>query len=111
LQQEYGRHYYGRRDLTLTEEVKQSALKRSAAKPAGFGRFKVKRMGDLDGYKFFLDAPDNNGRDAEAWVLVRGSGTEPLLRVYSEAATPELVQEILDSTVEFVNEKSAASSK
>ena len=68
-------------------------------------------MGDLDGYKFFLDAPDNNGRDAEAWVLVRGSGTEPLLRVYSEAATPELVQEILDSTVEFVNEKSAASSK
>src|SRR4051794_25023352 len=111
LQQEYGRHYYGRRDLHLTEEVKQSALKRSAAKPESFGRFKVKRMGDLDGFKFFLDAPDNGGRDAEAWVLVRGSGTEPLLRVYCEAATPELVKEILDSAVEFVNEKSAASSK
>lgn len=110
LQQEYGRHYYGRRDLTLTEEVKQSALKRAAAKPASIGRFKVKRMGDLDGYKMVLDAPDNNGRDAEAWVLVRGSGTEPLLRVYCEAATPELVTEILDSAVAFVNEKSATRS-
>jgi len=105
LQQEYGRHYFGRRDLHLTEEVKQSALRRAAAKPASFGRYRVKRVADLDGYKFFLDAPDGNGRDAEAWVLVRGSGTEPLLRVYCEASTPELVTEILDSTVEFVNQK------
>lgn len=105
LQQEYGQHHYGRRDLHLTEEVKQNALRRASAKPSAMGRFKVKRVEDLDGFKFFLDAP-TNGNGAEAWVLVRGSGTEPLLRVYCEASTPELVSEILDTTVGFVNEKS-----
>jgi len=104
LQDEYGPHYYGRRDLRLTEEVKQSALQRAAAKPASIGRYKVLSMADLDGYKFFLDAP-TNGNGAEAWVLVRGSGTEPLLRVYCEASSPELVNEILDAAVEFVHAK------
>ena len=59
-------------------------------------------MEDLDGFKFFLDAPTgDNG--AEAWVLLRGSGTEPLLRVYCEAAAPETVNEILDAAVAFVH--------
>jgi phosphomannomutase len=58
----------------------------------------------LDGFKFFLDAKGGsaNGNGAEAWVLVRGSGTEPLLRVYCEAAAPETVEKILDAAVEFV---------
>ena len=51
--------------------------------------------------KFFLDAP-TNGNGAEAWVLVRASGTEPLLRIYSEASSPELVAQILRETEEFV---------
>jgi phosphomannomutase len=104
LQEKYGRHYYGRRDLRLTEEAKQSALRRAAAKPTTIGRYKVQRMEDLDGFKFFLDAP-TNGNGAEAWVLVRGSGTEPLLRVYCEAAAPEIVSDILDATVAFVHER------
>jgi phosphomannomutase len=36
---------------------------------------------------------------------MRASGTEPLLRVYSEAASPELVKELLAAAEEFVNEK------
>ncbi len=55
----------------------------------------------LDGVKFFLDAP-KNGNGAEPWVLFRMSGTEPLLRVYVEAAAPELVGEILSTAEEFV---------
>jgi len=56
----------------------------------------------MDGIKFFLNAPrDDNG--ADAWVLFRASGTEPLLRVYSEAASPDLVNEILASAEKFVN--------
>lgn len=128
LQVKYGRHYYGRRDLRLTEEVKQSALRRAAAKPPTIGKYKVQRMEDLDGFKFFLDIPmkaptsdapmnDVPKNDvpttgvpacvpgAEAWVLVRGSGTEPLLRVYCEAAAPETVSEILDATIAFVHER------
>jgi len=101
LQSTYGRHYYDRRDLRLTEEIKQNALRRCAAGLKQIGRYKVTHSADLDGYKFFLDAPNNKGRDAEAWVLVRGSGTEPLLRVYCEAATQEIVEEILGATVEL----------
>jgi phosphomannomutase len=38
-------------------------------------------------------------------LLLRASGTEPLLRVYSEAASPEIVRELLDAAQAFVNEK------
>ena len=51
--------------------------------------------------KFFLDAP-TDGNGAEAWVLLRASGTEPLLRIYCEAASPELVEEILAASESFV---------
>jgi phosphomannomutase len=104
LQEKYGRHYYGRRDLRLTEEVKQSALRRAAARPAAIGKYKVLHVEDLDGFKFFLDAPTGkNG--AEAWLLMRGSGTEPLLRVYCEAAAPDTVNEILDAALAFVHQR------
>jgi len=56
----------------------------------------------LDGIKFFLDAPTPD-KGAEAWVLFRASGTEPLLRVYAEAASPGLVNEILTAAESFVN--------
>jgi phosphomannomutase len=56
----------------------------------------------LDGVKFFLDAP-TNGKGAEAWILFRASGTEPLLRLYAEAASPDLAKEILSFGEAFVN--------
>jgi len=104
LQREYGPHYYGRRDMRLTDEVKLSALRRAGAGPKEIGQFRVNKMEDLDGYKFFVDAP-TKGNGADAWVLVRGSGTEPLLRVYCEAASPELVKSILDDAEAFVYAK------
>jgi len=55
----------------------------------------------LNGVKFFLDAP-TNGNGADPWILFRASGTEPLLRVYAEAASQELVSEVLASAEEFV---------
>ena len=84
LQQEYGAHYYARTDLHLTNEVKDEAMRSVEAKPDKLGSFRVLKIGTLDGVKFFLDAP-TNGNGAEAWVLVRASGTEPLLRIYCEA--------------------------
>jgi phosphomannomutase len=69
------------------------------------GRYRVLKKEYLDGVKFFLDAP-TNGKGAEAWVLFRASGTEPLLRLYSEAASRELVSEILATGEEFVKNSS-----
>jgi len=61
------------------------------------------RSENLDGIKFFLDTKTSKA-DAEAWLLMRASGTEPLLRVYAEAASPGLVQEMLSTAEEFVNQ-------
>ncbi len=106
LQQEYGPHYYGRTDLHLANNVKEDAMRRANERPARMGSFKVLETGTLDGVKFYLDAP-KNGDGAEAWVLVRASGTEPLLRIYAEASSPELVKQILSETEEFVTAASA----
>ena len=101
LQQEYGEHHYGRIDLHLSNKVKDEAMRRAQAKPGQIGSFRVQKVETMDGVKFFLDAPTYD-HGAEAWVLVRASGTEPLLRIYCEAASPELVSQILKETEAFV---------
>jgi phosphomannomutase len=107
LQREYGPHYYGRRDLHIPEEIKQSAVARAGAEATTrLGQYSILRKEGLDGIKFFLDAP-KNGKGAEPWVLFRVSGTEPLLRVYAEAASPDLVSEILRVAEAFVRGNAA----
>jgi len=102
LQREYGQHHYGRRDLHIPEDVKQRAISRARSDGTNhLGSYVVLKKEGMDGIKFFIDAP-TGGNGAEAWVLFRASCTEPLLRVYAEAASPELVNEILASAETFV---------
>ncbi len=102
LQREFGPHYYGRRDLHIPEDIKQNAIQRARAESTqGLGRYRVLKKEYRDGVKFFLDAP-TDGNGAEAWVLFRASGTEPLLRLYTEAASKELVSELLTTGESFV---------
>ena len=102
LQKEYGSHHYGRRDLHIPDEVKFGAIQRArSAETTRLGPYPILKKENLDGVKFFLEA-STNGNGAVPWVLFRASGTEPLLRVYSEAASPELVQEILAVSESFV---------
>ena len=102
LQKDFGEHHYGRRDMHITEEVKQGSIQKAAADATTrLGGYAVVRKEKLDGVKFFLDAP-TNGNGAEAWVLFRASGTEPLLRVYAEAASPQLVRDILGAAESFM---------
>ncbi len=102
LQREFGPHYYGRSDLHISDDIKQNAILRASAEfTTQLGKYAVKRKANLDGIKFYLDAPQpDNG--AEPWVLFRASGTEPLLRIYVEAGSPELVSEILACAEKFV---------
>jgi phosphomannomutase len=105
LQREFGPHHYGRRDLHIPDDVKQNAIQRARAESTKkLGKYNVLRKENMDGVKFFLDAP-TNGNGATPWILFRASGTEPLLRLYSEAATPELVSDILDLAKAFVSAK------
>ncbi|HZR65515.1 MAG TPA: phosphoglucomutase/phosphomannomutase family protein [Terriglobales bacterium] len=102
LQKDYGSHFYGRRDLHIPDDVKFGAIDRARSEQTKrLGQYGVTAKEGLDGIKFFLDAP-NEGNGGDAWVLFRASGTEPLLRIYAEGASPELVQEVLESAEEFV---------
>ncbi len=102
LQREFGPHFYGRRDLHIPDEMKQNAIQRARSENTqSLGKYKVLKKEHMDGVKFFLDAP-TNGKGAEAWALFRASGTEHLLRLYAEAASKELVQELLVTGEQFV---------
>jgi len=57
-------------------------------------KWKVTHREDLDGVKLYLDDI--------GWVLVRASGTENLLRIYSETSRPEATQGVLKATVAAV---------
>jgi len=79
-----------RYDLKVTEDNKQDIISKckNGGYPA-FGDLKVARTEDLDGFKFFFE----DG----SWVMIRPSGTEPVLRVYCEASTSADSFKILDT--------------
>ena len=84
-----GTFSFERNDLTITEELKNQIIancKNGVYKE--FGKYKVQRLDDLDGFKFFFD--DNT------WTMIRASGTEPVLRTYAEGATKEIAFDILE---------------
>ena len=89
LHREHGEHHYGRVDLTLKDGQKEKALAYFAAPNLQkFLDWPVVRREDLDGVKFYL-------ADI-GWGMVRASGTEPMLRVYSETTRPETTRRVLD---------------
>ncbi len=109
LQQEYGEHQYGRIDMHISDALKQSAISRAKAGVTDIAGLKVLRTETLDGIKFFLENPacaglvsKSGAPPAETWLLLRASGTEPLLRVYCESCSVESVQSVLKAAEAFV---------
>lgn len=86
-----GTFCFERNDLHIDESVKQKVLTQcKAGAYSAFGKYKVARVDDLDGFKFFFDE--------NTWMMIRASGTEPVLRVYAEAATSAIALDILAET-------------
>jgi phosphomannomutase len=102
LQAEYGEHQYGRIDLHIPDDVKNAAIARAKALKSGdpaIANMPILRQENLDGVKFYLDNPEAKTKPnaAETWILFRASGTEPLMRIYTESTSKEAVAKLLEA--------------
>jgi len=86
---EVGPAHYERVDLRLSRPVvKERMVARLAgAAPAKIGASTVAEVSTLDGVKYMLED--------DSWLLIRPSGTEPVLRVYAEAGSPEQLKSLI----------------
>jgi phosphomannomutase len=83
-----GPHYFDRWDLAFPDAARGEIIRRvKNSRPAALAGTAVTRIDDFDGYKFSL--VDGS------WLLVRFSGTEPLLRIYAEAGSEARVNQLL----------------
>jgi phosphomannomutase len=94
-----GPHAYTRHDIRLPREGYEQRKQEMYARikgdpPTTLAGSRIVRTRDDDGFKFYLDD--------DSWVLVRFSGTEPLIRVYSEASTRSRVDELLHALESYL---------
>jgi alpha-D-glucose phosphate-specific phosphoglucomutase len=90
LHKEFGEHHYGRIDLTVKEAQKEKAI-RYFSDPAltRFAEWPVTGRESIDGVKIYVGDV--------GWGMVRTSGTEPMLRLYSETNHPDTTRRVLES--------------
>jgi phosphomannomutase len=89
-----GAHYYDRIDTRFEGDHHTREQMILNAAPKTLGRLKVTGLDTTDGYKFSLE---DGG-----WLLIRFSGTEPIIRVYTETTHKDRVQEILKDGLHVV---------
>ena len=98
IQQEFGPSFYDRIDINFPDNNKKNNLKDFIFKnvPQEICNYPIKGVSTIDGIKLRID--DNY------WLLFRFSGTEPLLRLYCEAPSSELLNKTLDWSKNFINQ-------
>jgi phosphomannomutase len=96
LSAEFGEYHYGRIDLELKPGQKERAIELfSGTKVKSVLEWPVVRRENLDGIKLYLGDT--------GWLLLRASGTEPMLRVYSETRSPAATRKILEEARSIVH--------
>ncbi|MBL0333396.1 MAG: phosphoglucomutase/phosphomannomutase family protein [Chlorobiota bacterium] len=86
LDKEFGPHFYKRVDMHTTIENRDAIISRVKKGVEKFGTQRVIASSALDGFKFFVP---------QGWLLIRASGTEPVIRYYAESVSIEKVDELL----------------
>jgi phosphomannomutase len=90
-----GRFVYERNDLHIENDKKNAIIKMATDDNyKQFGKYAFNRRETIDGIKYHLD---NGG-----WILLRASGTEPLLRVYAEGNSKEEALDILEDVKKVI---------
>jgi phosphomannomutase len=90
-----GRFAFERSDLLIDKSRKSLVLEKCRnGELTRVGNRNIERVEDLDGFKYFFN--DNE------WLMIRASGTEPLLRTYAESHTPEMASDILNDAKDII---------
>jgi phosphomannomutase len=85
-----GAFSFCRSDLHISKELKSRVLENCYRnKYEAFGNYNVVKKEDMDGYKYDFEG--------DSWLMIRASGTEPVLRTYSEASSADKAREIIDA--------------
>jgi phosphomannomutase len=89
LLEDVGLAFYERRDLRLVHPVSKNKIVDHMTQhaPAAIGGEQVKQVSTLDGVKYIMSD--------DSWLLIRPSGTEPVLRVYAEGRSTGMVKALL----------------
>jgi len=96
LHAEFGEHHYGRVDLEVTAKQKKNTVTHfSNGAMTQLLEYPIVRREDLDGIKVYLGDI--------GWVMVRASGTENVLRIYSETNRAETTCRVLNAVTELVH--------
>ena len=83
-----GPHYYDRTDVDFPANERDAIIGRlSKMEPTDIGGTPVAKIDTGDGFRFLME----DG----SWLLIRFSGTEPIMRVYSESDSPDRVQHFI----------------
>lgn len=81
---------FERNDLHINDDLKGKIIEKCKKREFNlFGKYQVQSIEDMDGFKYFFDE--------NRWLMIRPSGTEPVLRTYAEAPTLEEARVILES--------------
>lgn len=94
LEEKTGPFFNTRKNYKISEDKKKDLLKK--LKNFGFkkiGRYKIKEINKKDGYKFILDE--------DLWIMIRLSGTEPIVRLYGEAKNKKELDYIMSEGEKF----------
>jgi alpha-D-glucose phosphate-specific phosphoglucomutase len=84
-----GPHYYDRIDSHIPKSKRQTIVDRLTSSPIDtIAGTRVTKLDTTDGFRFLLAD--------ESWLLIRFSGTEPLVRIYAEGESPERVRSLLN---------------
>jgi phosphomannomutase len=90
LYAQVGPHYYDRIDITFPLERRPEIMERvRAATPTSIAGLAVTAADTTDGFRYHLEGGD--------WLLIRFSGTEPIMRIYTETTRKDKVQPILQA--------------
>ena len=95
LYEKVGPHYYDRIDSHISEDKREPIIRKLInIQPDTIAGIKVTNIKATDGFLFQLAN--------ESWLLIRFSGTEPLVRIYAEAESPEKVGELLNEGKQLI---------